>query len=315
MNAKDIYATMEVPAEDRDISVGVEAIKKVQAELSSQRFATFSELHHRISEVIKSYESFGGGFERLRIQLCKDSASTQDLQKGLDVMNDICEVKLREYQCCESDLISNIVPFVRNGSKILVHGSGHLLAQALAWSAQEGVKFYICEGLPKTANCPEGSGVKLLHKAKQVCDESPEIDNQIFDQSCTIIPDSAVGSVLGIVDFVVMGAYCVTEHGGLIHSTGSFQIATLASSLNVPCYVLCETFKFSHVFPLSTHDLKQPNLESSVVPLVEFVPPSLVTLIFSEESIMPPSAVAGEMFRLYTAPSAADKVKQSEVMP
>eukprot|EP00796_Vickermania_ingenoplastis_P012100 gene12100-8324_t len=287
-----------------------EAIKKVQEELSSQKFATFSELHLRVSEIIKPYEPYGGGFERLRVQLCKDSASTPDLQKGVEVMMEICKNKLKEYNNCENDQINNILPFVRNSSKILVHGSGHLLALAIAYSIQEqeGVHFYISEGLPKTEKCPEGSAVELIKKAKNT-PEGATLGSKIA-QSCTIIPDSAVGAVLGIVDFVMMGSYCVTEHGGLIHSTGSLQVATLASSRNVPCYVLCETFKFSHVFPLSTEDLKQPARDCPVVPLVEFVPPSLVTLIFSEDSIMPPSAVAGEMFRLYTAPSAVSKTKK-----
>lgn len=309
---------MEVPTEDRDISVSIEAIKKVQDELSSKKFATFSELHLRVSEVIKPYEAYGGGFERLRIQLCKDSAGANakedtnknPVEKGQEIMSEICESKLREYSCCEKDQINNILPFVRNTSKILVHGSGHILALAIAYSIQEqeGVQFYICEGLPKTEKCPNGSGAELLHKARQATEET---FGEKINQSCTLIPDSAVGAVLSVVDFVVMGAYCVTEHGGLVHSTGSFQIATLASTRNVPCYVLCETFKFTHVFPLSTEDLKQPNCNCRVIPLVEFVPPSLVTLIFSEESIMPPSAVAGEMFRLYTAPSAADKTKKN----
>ncbi|EPY24849.1 hypothetical protein AGDE_12141 [Angomonas deanei] len=120
---------------------------------------------------------------------------------------------------------------------------------------------------------------------------------------CTIIPDSGVGSIMSMVDFVVMGAYCVTEHGGLIHSTGSLQIATVGQFRKVPLYVLCETFKFAHIFPLSTQDLIQPSSESPV-PLVEFVPPSMITLIFSEQGIMPPSAVADEMFRFHTAPFA-----------
>ncbi|EPY24401.1 hypothetical protein STCU_07199 [Strigomonas culicis] len=111
------------------------------------------------------------------------------------------------------------------------------------------------------------------------------------------------------VDFIIMGAYCVTEHGGLVHSTGSFQVATVACSRNVPCYVLCETFKFSHIFPLGTEDLEQPAESTSVVPLVEFVPPSMISLIFSEKGIMPPSAVADEMFRFHTAPLAAWKNK------
>lgn len=272
-------------------------------------FSTFSGLEARVSAVIKEYEVFGGGFERLRVELCKVSSNVLEVQKGVEVMKRIFQHKLRCFKSCESDQVNNILPFVRSSSKILVHGSGHMLALVIACAVehQEGVQFFICEGLPKTSMCEHGSGAELLQKAKQTRDDEDLKDKIV--RSCTIIPDSSVGAILGMVDFVLMGSYCVTEHGGLVHSTGSFQLATLASSMNVPCYVMCETFKFSRVFPLSTEDLVQPQRECQVVPLVEFVPPSLVTLIFSEESILPPSGVAGEMFLIYSAQSVTEKNK------
>lgn len=46
------------------------------------------------------------------------------------------------------------------------------------------------------------------------------------------------------------------------------------------------------------------NTKKITIPLVEFVPPSYVTLIFSEKGIMPPAAVADEMFRFHTASQA-----------
>lgn len=114
----------------------------------------------------------------------------------------------------------------------------------------------------------------------------------------------------------------------------------MAHIQRVPFYVLCETFKFTRLFPLSTQDLKQPqeqidinntntcanttsttndsnisntsnvtnnngdNEKKITIPLVEFVPPSYVTLIFSEKGIMPPAAVADEMFCFHTASQA-----------
>lgn len=301
-----ILLIMKVPSEDHDVSLFKESVISVQKVLG-EKFSTFSGLEARISEVIKPYEPFGGGFERLRVELCKVLSSIQEVQKGVEAMRRICQNELLDLECGESAQVNNILPFIRSSSKILVHGSGHMLALVIGYAVQEqeGVQFFICEGLPKTDKCPNGSAAELLRKAKETR-EGEALGSRI-DRSCTIIPDSSVGAVLGMVDFVIMGSYCVTEHGGLVHSTGSFQLATLASSMNVPCYVLCEKFKFSHVFPLSTEDLKQPVRDCQIVPLVEFVPPSLVTLIFSEESIMPPSAVAGEMFRLYSAQSIADK--------
>ncbi|KEG12369.1 putative translation initiation factor EIF-2b alpha subunit [Trypanosoma grayi] len=299
---------MEVPRDDYDISVMVRAVKEVQDLLVSKQFSTYSELDKEISKKLKTYESLGDGFERFRVHLTKDAANHHDLKKSLSNMNARCEARLKDFECSQKDQINDMLPFVGSTSRILVHGSGGLLAVAIACAIQqrEGVHFYICEGRPVTGKYPKGTGAALLEKAAQT-QEGLRLKEKLL-QSCTIIPDAGVGAVMSKVDFVVTGAYCVTEHGGLVHSTGSLQIATVASAMNVPFYVLCETFKFARIFPLSTADLKQPE-ECEDVPLVEFVPPSMITLVFSEQGIMPPSAVTDEMFRFHTARFAPGRRK------
>ncbi|TPP44281.1 PITH domain family protein [Leishmania donovani] len=262
---------MDVPSEDYDVSIMIQAIHEVQDVLTSRQFATFSEVDTEIGKTLKRYEAFGDGFERFHVNLTKDALH-------------------------QKDQINDILPFIRNTSSILVHGSGNLLALTIACSIQEheGVRFYICEGRPARKGYPHGSGEQLLEKVLAT-PEGMRLKDKLHNY-CRIVPDSGVSSVMNNVDFVIMGAYCVTEHGGLVHSTGSLQIAIVAAFRNVPCYVLCETFKFAHIFPLSTDDLKQPeDGAGEVVPLVEFVPPSMITLIFSEQGIMPPSAVADEI--------------------
>jgi translation initiation factor eIF-2B subunit alpha len=296
---------MDVPSEDYDVSMMIKAINEVQVVLTSRQYATFSEVDTEIAKTLKRYEAFGDGFERFHVNLTKDALQSNDLQKSLKDMNKRCQERLRDCECSQKDQINDILPFVRNNSSILVHGSGNLLALAIACAIQEheGVRFYVCEGRPVRSGFPSGSGVALLEKVAAT-PEGMRLKDKLH-KYCTIVPDSGVSSVMNNVDFVVMGANCVTEHGGLVHSTGSLQIAIVASFRNVPCYVLCETFKFMHIFPLGTEDLKQPEEGAGqVVPLVEFVPPSMITLIFSDQGIMPPSAVADEMFRFHTAPSA-----------
>ncbi|KAG5484820.1 hypothetical protein LSCM4_07589 [Leishmania orientalis] len=299
---------MDVPSEDYDVSIMIKAIHEVQAVLTSRQFATFSEVDTEIAKTLKRYEAFGDGFERFHVNLTKDALQSNDLQKSLNDMNKRCEDRIRDCESSQKDQINDILPFIRSSSSILVHGSGNSLALTIACSIQEheGVRFYICEGRPARNGYPHGSGEQLLAKALAT-PEGMRLKDKL-QMYCTIVPDSGVSSVMNNVDFVVMGANCVTEHGGLVHSTGSLQIAIVAAFRNVPCYVLCDTFKFAHIFPLSTDDLKQPeDGTGQVVPLVEFVPPSMITLIFSEQGIMPPSAVADEMFRFHTAPSAPGK--------
>jgi translation initiation factor eIF-2B subunit alpha len=175
-----------------------------------------------------------------------------------------------------------------------------------ALEVRKGVRFFVTEGRP------HDQGARLL----DLCRSTPNGFNlkKELPDACVVVPDSAVGSLMPEMDMTLMGAMCVTEQGGLVHSTGSLQIATVAAATNVPCHVVCETFKFSHVFPLSTKDLKQP-AGSGMIPAVEFVPASLITFVFTEKGIMPPSAVADEMFRNHTIAAAGTSLMNTPTTP
>jgi len=321
---------MEVPAEDYSIDAIVDAIHEVRGLLRDRTFGTYAELQCAFDATLRKYDGLGGGVEQLRMKLtegCGDTFTSVD-----DIVQELirrCDATVRECETGPKTQINDMLPFVRSTSRILVHGCGKLLALAIACAVQQrpGVHFYITEGFPKTAERPDGAGSLLLSRARV----TPEGFNlrDALPAACTIIPDSSLAFIMGHVDFVLMGAHTVTEHGGLIHITGSLPIAMVAQATRTPCYVLSETFKFTKIFPLSTNDLKQPtsskrdaaagdcsNSSSATttgaasssarvgggpvtIPCVEFVPPSMITLVFTEEGIMPPSAVADEMFRLY----------------
>lgn len=313
---------MQVPSEDFGIDAIIAAIHEVRHLLRNRTFGTYAELRCEFDGALRRYDGLGGGVEQLRMKLtegCDGLATIDDIVEELDRR---CEATVRECEAGPKTQINDMLPFVRSTSKILVHGCGKLLALAIACAVQQrpGVQFYITEGFPKTRERPDGAGKLLLSRARA----TPEGFNlrDALPNACTIIPDSAIASMMGHVDFVLMGAHTVTEHGGLIHITGSLPIAMVAQAMRTPCYVLSETFKFTKIFPLSTEDLQQPEpLEIAttssststaatkdtvsvsshrvVVPSLEFVPPSMITLVFTEEGIMPPSAVADEMFRLY----------------
>lgn len=287
---------MQEPFEDLSIDSMKVAIREVQRIISAREFSTYTEIHQHICDVLKKHEGLGGGVALLRLGLTKGWQNVQSMDDLTAELINRCDTFLSECETGPKQQINDLLPFIRSSSKILVHGCGQLLALAVACAVQQrpGVQFYIAEGLPASQTRPHGAGSLLLERAKQ----TPEGFNLkgLLPASCAIVPDSAVGALMSEVDFVLMGANSVTEHGGLVHLVGSLQISIVAHATHVPCYVLCETFKFSHNFPLSTKDLKQPN-DSAIVPAVEFVPPSMVTLIFSEQGIMPPSAVADEMFR------------------
>jgi translation initiation factor eIF-2B subunit alpha len=291
---------MQVPLEDNSIDAMKVAIREVQRLILGRTFSTYTEIHQGICNVLKKYEGLGGGVALLRLALTKNCENLPDMDAIAKALEQRCDSFMKDWEEGPKHQINDLLPFVRSTSRIWVHGCGHLLALAIACAVQQrpGVHFYIAQGLPVTDSRPNGAGQLLLDRARQ----TPEGFNlkELLPSSCTIVPDSAMGALMTDVDFVLMGANSVTEHGGLVHLAGSLQIAIVAQAMRVPCYVLCETFKFTHNFPLSTKDLRQPT-DRGVVPTVEFVPPSMITLVFSEEGIMPPSAVADEMFRNHVA--------------
>jgi len=288
----------------------VEAMAKIESILSqSHKLSTLQQLSEEVQMALTPFAHLGGGVERLHSRLFD--------QIDGDLVSIVKEATSRLHavkMACRNGpdrVVNDLLSFVRGNSRIIVHGCSALLAQAItsAITVRPGVTFYFTEGLPKQ------TGQAMLSSCRR---------NALgynlgakLDEACTVVPDSAVGLLMDDVSTVWVGAYAVTEHGGLIHGTGTSQIATLAAAAEVPMYVLCETFKFCRLFPLSTKDLCQPSPPAAQpspaqkdstaspqprpkplpYPLVEFVPPSRITLVFTEEGIMPPSGVADEMFR------------------
>lgn len=96
----------------------------------------------------------------------------------------------------------------------------------------------------------------------------------------------------------------------VILQIGTYTIALCAKELNKPVYVMCESFKFVRLYPLNQQDLPDEFKHhastinsgrdlSQVHPLVDYTPPSLLTLLFTDLGILTPSAVSDELIKLY----------------
>jgi translation initiation factor eIF-2B subunit alpha len=97
---------------------------------------------------------------------------------------------------------------------------------------------------------------------------------------------------------------------------------------NKPVYVLAETYKFVRLFPLHQYDLPSSTsssfelVESSLVPcdilssnmtsrldpkliasslnpMVDYTPPSYITLLFTDLGVLTPSGVSDELIKFY----------------
>jgi methylthioribose-1-phosphate isomerase len=119
----------------------------------------------------------------------------------------------------------------------------------------------------------------------------------------SLIPDTAVGHLMSnkMVDKVIVGADRILKTGHVYNKIGTYQIALLANSHNIPFYVAA---------PLSTFDLRN-NLETVVIeersvdevaqiagkriapkgvrifnPAFDLTPPNLITSIITEKGIL-----------------------------
>jgi translation initiation factor eIF-2B subunit alpha len=109
---------------------------------------------------------------------------------------------------------------------------------------------------------------------------------------CTLILDASIGYIMETIDFVLVGAEGVMESGGIINRVGCYTMALCAKEMKKPFYVLTESFKFSK------NSENREDFEKTH-PLVDYTPPLLINLIFTDLGILTPSAVSDELIKLY----------------
>lgn len=119
----------------------------------------------------------------------------------------------------------------------------------------------------------------------------------------TVIADTAVGFVMERINAVLVGSEGVVESGGIINKIGTYQMAIVANHLNVPVYVAVESFKFMRYFPFKQTDVinvcKYEGNQNGH-PSIDYTPPHLIKLLFTDLGVLTPSAVSDELIRLYT---------------
>jgi translation initiation factor 2B subunit (eIF-2B alpha/beta/delta family) len=200
-----------------------------------------------------------GGCDSLMTKIVHNATSdvqSEDVSLLIDGTIGEYIVSLRQ----ASEVIANYtLPFVRDTSIVVVHGCGSLVTATVASSIvnRTGVRFFVVQGLPQRSGEVLIAGVR----AHPLILEAGRLHGREFahtlEKSLVMIPDSCVATVLqdDSISFVLLGANVVTEQGGLVHTNGSLQIAMIAQAMSTPFYVVCESFKFTRIFPLTTKDL------------------------------------------------------------
>ena len=94
---------------------------------------------------------------------------------------------------------------------------------------------------------------------------------------------------------------------GIVNQLGSYSVSLIAKSLNKQVYVFAESFKFVREYPVCLADLPDEYLyppsrrgqQEPGSPLVDYTPPVLISLLFTDLGILTPSAVSDELINLY----------------
>ncbi|XP_051528975.1 translation initiation factor eIF-2B subunit alpha-like isoform X2 [Myxocyprinus asiaticus] len=178
--------------------------------------------------------------------------------------------------------------------KILTHSSSRVVLKVLENAAADNKRFTVYV----TESQPDSAGELMAQKLRRL------------NIPVTVVLDAAVGYIMEKVDLVIVGAEGVVESGGIINKIGTYQMAVCSKAHNKPFYVVAESFKFVRLYPLNQQDvpdrfkykadiLKTMEDLSQEHPMIDYTPPSLITLLFTDLGVLTPSAVSDELIKLY----------------
>ncbi|XDV19707.1 hypothetical protein PO909_025129 [Leuciscus waleckii] len=285
--------------EDPDVASAVAAIRSLLEFLKRDQSETILGLRenmtqaiHRLQETDSSVAVSSGGELFLRF-ISLTSLEHPDLSQCKNVMIERGELFLKKISLSRGKVGKLCHTFIKDGAKILTHSSSRVVLKVLENAAADNKRFTVYV----TESQPDSAGELMAQKLRKL------------NIPVTIVLDAAVGYIMEKVDLVIVGAEGVVESGGVINKIGTYQMAVCSKAHNKPFYVVAESFKFVRLYPLNQQDvpdrfkykadiLKTVDL-SQEHPLIDYTPPSLITLLFTDLGVLTPSAVSDELIKLY----------------
>jgi len=189
-------------------------------------------------------------------------------------------------------------PFVEAGSVVMTLGFSRVVVELLLAAAKS--KHF---SVVVAESHPAGDG----HRTAEVLAQA--------GVPVTMIEDAAVSYFMSRATMLIVGAVAVLESGGVINKTGAYQMAIVAKACKKPVYIAAESTKFARLFPLSMDDLPKheaarehaafvgrgPPPPGLLVekPWADCMPPSYITLLFTDLGVLTPSAVSDELIKLF----------------
>jgi len=280
-----------------DTSTGIATIQGLLSVLSSSSATTVQELVHNLRSASEQFRKVDCS--------CIAVKSTSDLFTLFITQKEHARLEREDFESCRRLMIARgatflarlqesrakiasvCQPFLAEGSVVLVHGNSKVVLAALTMAAATRQM------------------VVMVTRASGDMKKKLEAEGL----NCELVEDMGVGVAMHKVDCVLLGAEGVVETGGVVNQLGSYTVATVARALGKPTYVMAESFKFVREYPLGQEDLPAEYLHHASVlakhgdclpaPRVDYTPPSLITLLFTDLGILTPSAVSDELINLY----------------
>ncbi|KAM8828282.1 translation initiation factor eIF2B subunit alpha isoform 2-T3 [Spinachia spinachia] len=285
---------------DPDMASAVAAIRTLLEFLKRDKGETIQGLRENLKGAtdcltgVDSSVAVSSGGELFLRFISLTSLEHEDLSRCKKVMEERGELFLEKISMSRTKVAKLCHTFIKDGAKILTHSYSRVVLRVLEKAAAEKKRFsvYVTESQPDSAGRQMADAVRNL--------KVPVI----------VVLDAAVGYVLEKVDLVIVGAEGVVESGGIINKIGTYQTAVCSKAHNKPFYVVAESFKFVRLYPLNQQDvpdrfkykadtLRNMSNLSEEHPMIDYTPPSLITLLFTDLGVLTPSAVSDELIKLY----------------
>ncbi|KAI1882006.1 hypothetical protein AGOR_G00246230 [Albula goreensis] len=286
--------------QDPDVASAVAAIRTLLEFLKRDKGETILGLRENLTQAIvrlagvdSSVAVSSGGELFLRF-ISLTSLEHSDLSQCKKVMVERGELFLKKTSLSRNKVAKLCHTFIKDGAKILTHSSSRVVLRVLEKAAAEKKRFTVYV----TESQPDSAGNKMAEALKNL------------NVPVTVVLDAAVGYIMEKVDMVIVGAEGVVESGGIINKIGTYQMAVCSKAHNKPFYVVAESFKFVRLYPLNQQDvpdrfkykadtLKTAENLNEEHPMIDYTPPSLITLLFTDLGVLTPSAVSDELIKLY----------------
>ncbi|MGH0166473.1 UNVERIFIED_CONTAM: hypothetical protein FKN15_005285 [Acipenser sinensis] len=304
--------------ENTDVASAVAAIRTLLEFLKRDKGETILGLRENLTKAIDKLTSVdssvavsSGGELFLRF-ISLASLEHPDLSQCKKVMIVRGELFLKKISLSRDKVAKLCHTFIKDGAIILTHSYSRVVLRVLEKAAAAKKRFtvFVTESQPDSAgqvhlNTMETPELVSGDTKQHMADALRKLNVPV-----TVILDAAVGYVVEKVDLVIVGAEGVVESGGIINKIGTYQLAVCSKAHNKPFYAVAESFKFVRLFPLNQQDvpdkfkykadtLKKSNNLAEEHPMIDYTPPSLITLLFTDLGVLTPSAVSDELIKLY----------------